>query len=42
MVDPDQNHVFVPLLTSKLETMVLSWAIFDTLAHLTFAPSWEK
>jgi hypothetical protein len=42
LADTCQNHVFIPLLTIELETLVLSWAIFDTLAHLTYVHAWEK
>jgi hypothetical protein len=37
LVDPSQNFIFVPLLTTKLETLAPSWAIFDALAS-----TWEK
>jgi hypothetical protein len=37
-----QNFIFVLLLIVELETLAPSWGIFDVLAHLTFAPTWEK
>jgi len=42
LVDPNQNHILVPLLIVELETLAPSWAIFNTLAHLTSTPTWEK
>ncbi len=42
LVDTCQNHVFIPLLTIELETLVPSWAIFDTPTHLTYVHAWEK
>jgi len=41
-MDHDQNLVFVPLLTVKLETLAPFWAIFDILAHQTSTLAWEK
>jgi hypothetical protein len=41
-VDLNQNLVFVPLLTVKLETLTPFWAISDIPAHLTSALAWEK
>jgi hypothetical protein len=42
MVDLDQNLAFVPLLTNEVKTLTPLRAIFDALAHLTFALAWEK
>jgi hypothetical protein len=41
-VDPSQNLIFAPLLTTKLEILTPSWAIFDALAHLASTLAWEK
>jgi hypothetical protein len=41
-VDFDQNLVFAPLLTAKLETLAPSRAIFDAPTHLTSIIAWEK
>jgi hypothetical protein len=42
LVDPGQNPISTLLLIIELETLAPSWAIFDVLALLTFAPTWEK
>jgi hypothetical protein len=42
LVDPSQNHVYVLLLAIELETLVLSWAIFNAPTHLIFVPTWER
>jgi hypothetical protein len=42
LVDLGQTLAYVPLLTTKVETLIPFWAIFDALAHLTFALAWEK
>jgi len=41
-VDHGQNPIFVPLLTTKLETLAPSWAVSDAPTLLTSAPTWEK
>jgi hypothetical protein len=40
--DPCQNLVFVPLLTTELETFAPSWPIFNIPTHLTYVFAWEK
>jgi hypothetical protein len=42
LVDFGQNPISTPLLTVELGTMAICWAIYDTLAHSTFASTWEK
>jgi hypothetical protein len=42
LVDPGQNLISILLLTTELETLAPSWAIFNTLAHLTSTLAWEK
>jgi len=42
LVDPSQNLVSIPLLTVKLETLALSWAISDVPTHLISTRTWEK
>ncbi len=42
LVDPVQNPISTPLMTTKLETLAPSWAIFDAPIHLTFVLAWEK
>jgi hypothetical protein len=42
LVDHDQNLVSSPLLTTELESLAPFWAIFETLAHYTSTPTWEK
>jgi hypothetical protein len=39
LMDHGQNLISTPLLTIELETLTPSWAIFDALAPLTFAPA---
>jgi hypothetical protein len=42
LVDPSQNHVSTPLLTTKLKALAPSWAISNVLAHLIYVLAWEK
>ncbi len=42
VVDPGQNPISDPLLTTKLDTLAFSWAISDAHALLTYVPTWEK
>ncbi len=42
LVDPIPNPISTPLMTTKLETLAPSWAIFDVPIHLTFVLAWEK
>ncbi len=42
LVDFGQNPVSTFLLSIVVETMAHSWAISNTLANQTFAPTWEK
>jgi hypothetical protein len=42
LVDPSQNHVDVLQLAIELETLILSWAIFNAPTHLIFVPIWER
>jgi hypothetical protein len=40
LVDPGQNPISAPLLITELKILVPSWAIFDTLAHMTSIRAW--
>ncbi len=42
LVDPSPNLASSPLLTIEVETLTLSWAISDALAHLTYVLAWDK
>jgi hypothetical protein len=42
LVDLGQNLVSIPLLTIKLETLPLSWAISNAPTRLTSTLTWEK
>jgi hypothetical protein len=42
LLDLGQNLISAPQLTTQLETLAPSWAIFDALAHPTPTPTWEK
>jgi hypothetical protein len=42
LVDPTQNPISVPLMTTKLENVTLSYAILDAPIHLTSTFAWEK
>jgi hypothetical protein len=42
LVDLGQNLVFTTLLTIKLETLALSWAISNAPTRLTSTLTWEK
>jgi hypothetical protein len=42
MVNFNKNLVSTPLVTIVLESMALSWAIFDVPVDQTYAPTWEK
>jgi hypothetical protein len=42
LLDPNQNIIFASLLTTEFETLTPSWAISNSLTHLTSAPTWEK
>jgi hypothetical protein len=39
LVDPCLDHVFTPLLASRLEILALAWALSSVFAHLIFAPA---
>jgi hypothetical protein len=42
MVNFNQNLESTPLVTIVLESMIVSWAIFDDPVDQTSAPTWEK
>jgi hypothetical protein len=42
VVDPNQNLVFIPLLTIELQTLAPFLAISNNPIHQIFAPTWKK
>jgi len=42
LVDPGPDLVFAPLLVIKLKILAPFWATSTSLAHLIFAPAWER
>jgi len=42
IVDPGQNHNYIPLLTVVLEIVAPSWAIFHIFVNQTSVSTWEK
>ncbi len=42
LVGPGQKNLFIILLTTKLETLTLSWAISNAPTFLTSTAAWEK